>query len=447
MRNFSLIISILISQIIYSQNYTPNEVEKYKQICRKYIAKDYKGMFKEPKGVLTYPYITPGSNEYATQLWDWDSWLTSVALEQIVKDNGTEKERIEAVKYQQGCVLNFLNYQHNGWIPIMISHNSPPLREFMPENPYVVNKHKPMLAQQAAFIIQNHNGDASWLLPNFAGLQYFVNHYINHQKHRITGLYFWFDDVAIGVDNDPATFYRPEKSSANIFLNCLMYKELTAMEYLCEKMDMHEIGIFYKKEAEALKSAIREHCWDEWTGYYYSVDLNLMPIKVPQKGKTLHAGAPRSYDCLIQRIHSWTGFMAMWAGIATDEQAARMLEHFNDSSTLNSNYGIRTLSKLEKMYDVRATGNPSSWLGPIWGVSNYIVFRSLLNYGFEDEAKEIAEKTVILFGKDFEKNGALHEYYLPDSGTPVLNKGFQNWNYLVMNMAAWMDSKPSVSEW
>ena len=210
---------------------------------------------------------------------------------------------------------------------------------------------------------------------------------------------------------------------------------------------MSDIVFFYKKEAETLKQSIREHCWDEWTGYYYSVDINLLPIQKPEPGKTLHSGAPRTYDCLIQRIHSWTGFMAMWAGIATPEQAARMMEHYRDTTTLNSNYGIRTLSKLEKMYDVRATGNPSSWLGPIWGISNYIVFRSLINYGYYEEATEIAGKTITLFGKDFEENGALHEYYLPDSGMPVLNKGFQNWNYLVINMAAWLDSKKVYSEW
>ena len=46
----------------------------------------------------------------------------------------------------------------------------------------------------------------------------------------------------------------------------------------------------------------------------------------------------------------------------------------------------------------------------------------------------------------FERFGALHEYYLPDNGEPVLNKGFQNWNFLVLNMAAWLDQKPVVTE-
>ena len=442
-----VIILTFFSMSSTCQIINPAEVEKYKRICTENICKDYKGMFKEPKGVLKYPYITPGSQSYATQLWDWDSWFTGIALYQIVTDKGNEKDQAEVKKYEQGCVLNFLSYQCWGWIPIVISADSPERGKYCPENPHSVNMHKPMLAQQTAFITQRNGGDASWLGEKFEDLQFFVNHYIAHQKHKATGLYFWMNDEAIGIDNDPATFFRPEKSSANIYLNCLMYKELLAMVYLCKQLHKEEIGVFYAREAEELKLAIRKYCWDEWTGFYYSCDLNLMPVKIPEKAWSLHSGNPRTYDCLIQRFSTFTGFMAMWSGIATPEQAKRMVaEHYKDTATLNCRNGIRSMSKLEKMYDLRATGNPSSWLGPVWGISNYIVFRSLVNYGYTEEAKEMAQKTILLFGKDFEKTGALHEYYLPESGLPVLNIGFQNWNYLVMNMSAWLDGKQVVTE-
>ena len=446
-KQFSIISLLIIVSGLFAQNLNQTIVNKYKNICREKIYKDYKTMFKEPKGVLKYPYITPGSSSYATNLWDWDSWFTGIALDQIVTDNGSEKDKLEVKKYEQGCVLNFLSYQSSGWIPIVISDNSLEVSKLVPQNPHNVNMHKPMLAQQAAFITQRNGGDASWLGEKFTDLQFFVNHYISFQKHKATNLYFWMDDKGIGVDNDPTTFYRPERSSANIFLNCLMYKELLAMVYLCKQQNKAEIGVFYAKEAEELKLAIRKNCWDEWTGNYYSCDLNLLPLKIPEKAWSLHAGSPRTYDCLIQRFSSFTSFMAMWAGIATPEQAKRMVnEHYKDTATLNCNYGIRSLSKLEKMYDLRASGNPSSWLGPVWGISNYIVFKSLVNYGYTQEAKEMVQKTILLFGKDYEKTGSLHEYYLPDSGQPVLNSGFQNWNYLIMNMAAWLDGKPVVSE-
>ncbi len=58
----------------------------------------------------------------------------------------------------------------------------------------------------------------------------------------------------------------------------------------------------------------------------------------------------------------------------------------------------------------------------------------------------MANKTIALFGSDFAKNDTLHEYYEPDTGEPIMNKGFQNWNYLVMNMIAWLEGRKQVEE-
>jgi putative isomerase len=206
-----------------------------------------------------------------------------------------------------------------------------------------------------------------------------------------------------------------------------------------------------ERDADELKAAIRKHCWDERDGFFYSVDLNQLPFEArPFSGDPrliLHSGYPRDYDCLIQRLGVWSGFLLMWSGIATPEQARRMVaEHYRNEKTFNAPFGVRTLSKMEKMYNVRASGNPSLWTGPIWGISNYLVFRGLVEYGREADARDPAEKTIRLFACDFERFGALHEYYLPDSGEPVLSKGFQNWNYLVLNMAAWYEGRPVVHE-
>ena len=98
------------------------------------------------------------------------------------------------------------------------------------------------------------------------------------------------------------------------------------------------------------------------------------------------------------------------------------------------------------MYNTKASGNPSSWQGPVWICVNYLVFRGLLRYGYTAVARLLAWKTIILLGRDFERFGALHEYYLPENGEPVLNRGFQNWNFLVLNMIAWLDGRPLAEE-
>ena len=434
---------------------TATNVDKYKRICREHIYKDMKGMYRKAGGALKFPFLAPGSNQYLDMLWDWDSWLSDVALRQILAENGTKEDGAEALKYEQGCVLNSLSYGGmDGWIPIWIERNAPSRKAMLAKrNPWKSNMHKPCLAQHAAFIVKNMNGDAEWLREEFYMLQAFVDKYWNYQRDRVTGLLYWETDEAIGVDNDPSTFFRPRESSGSVFLNCMMYKELMAMDYLARQLKMDDTGRKYRQEAEQLRDAIRKNCWDPRDGFYYSVDLNLLPVEKPQTDVMhdddffLHVGQPRNYDCLIQRFSVWSGLMSMWAGIATPEQAKEIVaRQYRDSTLFNCAGGIRTLSPLEKMYDTRASGNPSSWQGPVWINANYMTFRGLVKYGFNDEARELAEKTILLLGRDYERFGALHEYYMPDNGEPVLNKGFQNWNLLVLNMAAWLDGKPVVEE-
>ena len=439
------IIAICLSLSGFAQK----SMEQYQQLIKSKILADYQGMLKKPKGGLIFPYITPGSAQYSDQLWDWDSWFTDVALRQMTVYEG-EKLSKELLDYEKGSVLNFLEYGgFDGWVPFLITPNHKNRNESLSNNDQPVNEnmHKPVLAQHAAFIVKETGGDAEWLREKFYHLQAFINNYLNYRRHKATGLLFWTTDMAIGVDNDPSTYYRPDRSSGSIYLNCLMYRELLATVYLAEQLGFPEIGVFYQNEAEALKTAIQKHCWDERDGFFYSVDLNLKPINQPEKWYSLHGGGPRTWDCLIQRLGVWSGFLAMWAEIATPEQAQRMVEeHLKNDKTFNAKYGVRTLSKMEKMYDVRATGNPSSWLGPIWGVSNYMVWRGLVKYDFDEEANVLADKTIKLFGRDYDRFGALHEYYIPETGEPVLNKGFQNWNYLVLNMIAYKKGKRVVSE-
>lgn len=426
----------------------------YRELIKQHVYADYKKMYKQPEGgALLYPYLTPGSNSYAAVLWDWDSWLSNVALRQILADKGTAQDKQEALAYEQGCVLNYLAYTSatDGYMPMVVDAQSDP-NKIKPRDIYATNMHKPVIAQHAAFIVQQNGGNVEWLRDGFPRMQAFIRNYQEHHRHQATGLYYWQDDLAIGVDNDPSTFFRPKGSSASIYLNCLMYKELRAMAFLAERMGMSAEAKRYEHDADQLCNAVREHCWDQKDGMYYSVDINLLPYTgEPQvifgKPFVLHQGAPRSYPCLIQRLGAWSGFMALWAGIATPEQARRMVsENLMDERTFCAPYGVRTLSKLEKMYNLRATHNPSNWQGPIWGISNYMVFRGLSDYGFLTEARQMAEKTISLFGEDLLKNGTLHEYYDPDTAAPIINPGFQNWNYLVLNMLAWVEGRNVVRE-
>jgi putative isomerase len=420
------------------------KVSHYRTLLKSRLSGNYQGMFRPAGGAQKYGFLTPGSELYPDVLWDWDSWLSNVALRQIFHDNNDSTESETALEFERGSVLNFLEVARrrprpDGWIPIAVSR-----KEITPPGDiYSQNMHKPCLAQHAAFLVKQ-SGDAEWLREHAFALQCFINNYRNHHRHEC-GLYFWQSDGAIGVDNDPCTFGRPPRSSGSIYLNCLMYRELLALAFILEALGLNDVARHYLSDADKLKAAIQEYCWDERDGFFYSVDFSMNPVHRGQFES--HGGQLRDWPCLIMRIGVWSGFLGLWSGVASQEQAERVArEHYRNPKTFSAPFGVRSLSRMEKMYNLRASGNPSCWLGPVWGAANYLTFRGLLRYDLHDDARELAEKTVLLFGQDVERFGAMHECYQPENGEPILSRGFQSWNYLVLNMIAWLEGRHCIEE-
>jgi len=418
-------------------------LSKYLDLLNREIPAHYRETLRPAAGQLGFPFIVPGSKQYADVLWDWDAWLSNVGLGQVLYNLNDEAATAEALPHEQGCVLNYIQFaQRNlawlGFIPGVLRAEA----KAFPKDPFKGNPHKPCLAQHAAFIVRRHQEDVSWLVEQDAlyTMQTLLNYYKAHRCHKETGLFLMDGPGNGGPDDDPTVFCRPSLSTATIFLNSMMYREILALVYLLKLAGQEESAGFWQQDADALLAAIREHCYDDRDGFFYSFDVNLLP-ETPNDW--YHSGRHRHWPGLIMRIETWMGFMPLWAGIATPEQADRVVEHYRDERTFNCPAGVRTLSKREKMYLIRTSGNPSCWLGPVWGASNYLTWRGLVRYGFEKEARELAEKTVLTFGRDMEKCGALHEYYEP-SGEPMLNPGFQNWNHLVLQMAAYLEEREVI---
>ena len=395
-------------------------------------------LWAEPYGSFKHHCIVVTKNSsYPSQLWDWGNWVNNIALRQIAT---YQNKQDELVKHEIGSVLNFLNEQHpDGSIEIAIFPSKE--HDFASKMPHK-NIHKPVLAQHVAFISKHHT-DTAWIEENFPKLVKFIAYYEQNAKHE-SGLYYFFDDFAIGVDNDPSTFYRPDNSSASIYLNSLMYMELGAMSHLASLIGRVEDANYYSTRQSELKKAINEHCYDEKDGMYYSCDINLRPI---EPNVLLHSGSPRHYSTLIQRLGCWSSFLPLWAGIPSHEQAERIIkENLLDEKAFWAPYGVRSLSKYEKMYRLVGTGNPSSWQGGVWILSNYFLFKALLRYGYKSEADELATKTLDLLAKDLENSGAFHEYYNPETGEGLFNKGFSSWNLLAFNMLEYFDDKEVIEE-
>ena len=409
---------------------------KYSEKIFNYIENNIETVLKPPVGFIRYPFIDPGS-VYDGNVWDWDTYWSVYALLPLSGElkGGALRERI--LEHARGNVLNMLDWQlSDGYIPMMIENKlfdkrlSEPYLNIQHKNGVLMNMHKPFLCQQTALISEN-TGDYSWIGEEQQEKikKYFSCYEHNYYNER-TGLYVWHDDIMIGMDNDPASFGRPRDSTANIFLNSFMVMELESAGLLFDKLGEHEYSRELSEKRIRLIDAIHEECFDKRDGFFYSVDVDVKT----RKYDWFHKGLGVFWKSLPIRIAVWSGFLPMLAGIATKEEAEALRRFYHNEEAFGTDHGITTLDKREKMFSLKATNNPSNWLGPIWLVANYCVFKGMLNYGFIGEARELCEKSVRLLENDIEKTGSMHEYYDPFTGEPVMNGGFINWNALVLNM-------------
>ncbi len=409
---------------------------EYGAMLRDAIFQNANRIFRDPEGCLKRPFVDPGA-QYSKALWDWDSYWASVALCRLLKDSKSEAEkdrefRVKTLAHIKGSLLNFFDHQgKDGSLPISLLPTNADVFESRKRPGEETNMAKPVMGQFLRLIVRETK-DADLARRLFGKLMKFYACYRKRYQHE-TGLFVWGSDVAIGVDDDPATFCRPEFSSANIYLNCLMAVDLTASAEVAGTLGRTADAARLKAQARDLTQAIQTYCWDERDGFFYSVDVQCrhhLPL-----GK-IHKNLKPFWKTLPLKVMVWTGFLPLWAKLATPAQARRMVrEHLFNEKQFLSKYGIRSLSADERMYEpTTGRGNPSNWLGPIWIIVQYIIWQGLKNYGYDREAGDLARRTIHLLGQDIAQNGCLHEYYSPETGKGIIGKGFWNWNNLVLFM-------------
>jgi putative isomerase len=294
------------------------------------------------------------------------------------------------------------------------------------------NQAKPVFGQ-LGLLACDQSGETNWLAPHFDAILRFYDAWSTHNSSPI-GLLVWGDDVAIGDDNDPTTFGRPFFSSANLLLNCLFYQDLSASAELAQRLGRAAEHDRLSRQAEELAHSIQKFCWDPRDKYYYTVDVQCADRRA-ELIPTVGQGMGMSWKCLPLRVQMFTGFLPLWCGIAPQQNAEKLIRtNYLADDRLCAQWGVRSLSNHETMYSLEISSNPSNWLGPIWIIVNYFVWKALQRYGYKKEADALADKTIHLLSRDLEANGSLNEYYHPDNSAALSHKGFMDWDLLVLEM-------------
>lgn len=170
-----------------------------------------------------------------------------------------------------------------------------------------------------------------------------------------------------------------------IDLNCFMVDFYDALAFMSKELQIGEESKWLDKK-ETLSAAIREQLWDEDDGVFYDTDR---------------------FTGEREKVISPAVFQPLFAGVATDEQATKLVELVRSPQKFYP--GIPTVS-----YDNPKYTPDEFWRGPTWLNLAYFTIKGLERYGYK-ELSEFFTQNILSW---IDKNGDdIYEYYNSKDGT------------------------------
>lgn len=330
------------------------------------------------------------------EFYDWDLFFESLFLSYIGNP-----------KHARNNVELFLDRQkENGFVSRAIV------------TPREKHHFKPFLAQ-TALLYSRQREDFRWLKGEryYPRLKKYLDYWFNDCDLDHNGLCVWDGSDASGMDNQGRRLgYFDVWEYEGVDLNCYLVRDLDAMAEIADETGHPEDAVYYRERADVLRSKINEVFWDEEAGFYFD--------RSEKTGK-------------LNKILSIAGFMTLWAKAAPADRAERIIkEHLINKDEFWINYPIATWSKSEPDYFQEKKGNESTWMGATWIPTNYMVFRGLIDYGYIDIARALADKSFeLVISEPF-----LREYYNGETGAGQGRSPFWGWSSLGYLMKAELET-------
>ncbi len=380
-------------------------------------------------GALKYGGIVPSKTyHYFNGLWSWDSFKQAVAVSKF--DSNIAKENIKAIFEYQIQEDDNIRPQDKGTLIDCIFYNKSKERNGLGTN-WNERNSKPPLATWAVYSVYKECMDREFLKQMYPKLVDYHNWWYrnrDYNKNKIVEYGAMIDDKnntdeskilaaawESGMDNatrfdkegyigDLGIKIHENKDSDNnvvgysinqesVDLNSYLYKEKMLLSEIADILSIDTDVLKYKKEAEYVRDYINKKMYDDESGYYYDLQINQYESKL-----------------LTNRGKATEGFMPLWAGIATKEQAKKVRDNVMDENKFNTFMPIPTASKDNERY------NPYKyWRGPVWLDQALFLIEGLKNYGYYEDARLIARK---LFdnAKGLLEDDPIRENYNPETG-------------------------------
>jgi alpha,alpha-trehalase len=211
---------------------------------------------------------------------------------------------------------------------------------------------------------------------------YDVNLYYDRRGDRLTDLFYKGDRSMRESGFDPTNRFGPFSIDiihyAPVCLNVFLYRMEMDLGRIHDLLGNKGIARCWRQRGDARARLIDRFLWDSKAGLYFDYHFQ--------------TGERRVYPYL-------TTFLPLWAGIASEEQARRVVEQLE---LFEAPGGLRMSTEV--------TGN--QWDAPFgWAPMHLTAIEGLRRYGYHREAARVAGKFLSMTASELDRTGTLLEKY------------------------------------
>ncbi|MBM4160475.1 MAG: T9SS type A sorting domain-containing protein [Ignavibacteria bacterium] len=270
--------------------------------------------------------------------------------------------------------------------------------------------------------------DLDFLREMYPSSTSFYDYLVKHRDSDADGLCEWGAHAVLESVRDGHVAVWDQVGWPSNFecldLNVMLVNESRSLAEMAEALGDSSGYVHWMQETKARTEMINRYMWDPLTEFYYHVD------------KSNHDFSFRTSNDL-KRMEI-IGFLPLWAGVASNEQANRVLQKLSDPAKFWRRFGVPTLSASDSYY------NPMGyWNGPIWVQWQYLIFRGLLRYGYVNEARQLVEKVLDTVIHQLKAGHCFWELYSPDDYRAGWNKTYI-WTGIVARMLIDLQNLPTA---
>jgi len=242
-------------------------------------------------------------------------------------------------------------------------------------------------------------GNRRFLRQAYESGQDFYRWWQNHRDRDNDGLAEWGGHAILESVRDAKVAVWKEVGWPSNFeapgLNAMLVKEAEALANMAAALGDSTGERRWTREAQTRAEATRETFWDEKTDFFYYVDQADNDFTFDESNDL--------------KRRSVVGFLPLWAGVASPQQAEQLVETMTDTSEFWRPYGVPSLSASDSFYEPKGY-----WNGPVWVPWQYLLMRGLLDYGYRETARRLSNRVLGNVVHELKTTHTFWEFYSPD---------------------------------